>query len=63
MMRNDSLFIGLVARISLGGFVFTCHKEERAQNMDLFSFFSRLSHSRGGHVSRRSDAMQLLPWP
>lgn len=39
MMRNDSLFIGLVARISLGGFVFTCHKEERAQNMDLFSFF------------------------
>lgn len=61
MMRNDSLFIGMVARISLGGFVLTCHKEERAQNMDLF--FSRLSHSRGGHGSRRSDAMQLLPWP
>lgn len=39
MMRNDSLFIGLVARISLGVFVFTCRKEERAENTDLFFFF------------------------
>lgn len=38
MMRNDSLFIGLVARISLGGFVFTCHKEESTE-YGSFSFF------------------------
>lgn len=66
MMHNDSLFIGLVAGITLGwgggGGGVTCHKEDGGQR-SVVGFFSRLRLRRRGHASRPSDAMQLLPWP